>query len=104
MSWERRLIARAETYGHRGEVRAARQRSELSPQGPTDQRDLDLAEEQRRLEREKEWLEEELKGLEKTAILMKADLQCQIEWRELQIEAARRQRQRSRVLATTSGG
>jgi len=87
-------------YAGGEEARATRLRSRVSTERRPHETDLHLAEELRRLKEEKDRLEEELKRLEGTAVVRKADLLCQIDWHELQIEAVRRQRQRNRGFGT----
>ncbi len=101
MSWERRAMAQFDAYVRQAEARAARGRSQQSPQETADERDLRLAERERQSEEAKNKLAKELRKLEETAILKKADLQRQIEWHERQIEAVKRQRQENRGFATT---
>ena len=101
MSWERRIMAQFEAYVHRDEARAARVKSQRFPQQTDDEKDLRLAEEQRRLEQGKKKLEDELGELERTAIIKRADLQRQVEWYERRLEFVKRQRWENRGFATT---
>lgn len=94
MSWEKRMMAQFDAYVRQAEAEAARWKSRQSPQVTADEKDLRLAEKQRRLE-------EELRELERTSIIHKADLERQIEWHERQIEAVKRQRQENKGFATT---
>jgi len=94
VSWERRVIAQFEAEVRRAEAKAGRLRSRQSTQETADEKDLRLAEQQRRLE-------EESSKLDKTAILKKASLQRQIKWYERQITAIKRQRKENRGLPTT---
>lgn len=77
-------MAQFEAEVRRAEAKAARLRSRQSTQETADEKDLHLAEQQRRLE-------EESSKLDKAAILKKASLQRQIEWYKRQITAVKRQ-------------